>query len=482
MPGSNPGGSDIDDSGLSITADKIGTIGTFGYGAGATVAGLNTRSNEMDILSYAERGSNEFKPIVFETDNGTKVIFQNPRIYDSGNGYYFCQIGNLSTIRKEPTIVYEPTGLKDELGNDILEQKTVVIDVEHNYGSNYSFIDMNNSSAFLFSSLDGASWVDIYFDYGLFQTDDAFYFMGHSGIGRHVIFQLKKSELSSAHPTIREMTNPNVFFPYTIEGASDRVILTTSERMEPYVIDIEAHLSPSRILADDYIYTFESPDGYIDEIRPFTAYIGETCSTVCDDYVYSFSTSASCNFVGGVSMKVNDGNLETVGGSYISAGDNYGYYLAVLSRESKNNGIELIIRHFDKSSNYDSTVGFVRAFCHDGEIELSYLPMPREYRASDKFAVLDGKVYWIGNVNVQSGSSICVGDFDNGTVSSTIIPGKPVASSEFSLSPDGSFVYWQYLSDVDVGTYSWNPETEEYPRLLMTTQGDVHSIINIDTL
>ena len=120
--------------------------------------------------------------------------------------------------------------------------------------------------------------------------------------------------------------------------------------------------------------------------------------------------------------------------------------------------------------------------CESGKIDMVYLPMPKEYRAADKFDVLDGKIYWIGNVDVQSGSSICYGDFDTKGVRSKIIPGKPVASSEFSISPDGSIVYLQYLSDVDVGTYSWNPEKESVPRLLMTTLGDVHSIVNISNL
>ena len=479
MPGSNPGGSEIDSSGLIITNDNIGTISSYGYGTSGSVAGLNSRSSGMEILSYAEPGSNEFKPIVFETSKGTKVIFQNPAIHDVGNGYYFCQIGNLSTIRKEPTVIYEPTGQKDELGNDILAQKTVMIDVERNYWNNLAIIDMNNSTACLFRSLDSSNNFNIYFDYGIFQTDDAFYFVGDGGSSGAAILRLLKSELSSSYPKVREMTNPNVFSPYSIEGASDKAILVIDSNLDLYLIDTEAHLSPSRILPDDYVIEFDV-DGRNQDISPFKRYGNWTVSSVSDDYVYSFSVNGE--IVGGAAMKVDDGELKTENISYVSTKDGYGYYLELLSAENKDNGVEMIIRHSDYNSGYYTTLGFARSFCHDGEIELSYLPMPREYRASDKFAVLDGKVYWIGNVNVQSGSSICVGDFDTGTVSSTIIPGKPVASSEFSLSPDGSFVYWQYLSDVDVGTYSWNPEKDEYPRLLMTTQGDVHSIINIDTL
>ena len=484
MPGSNLGDSDIsdiDESELTIIAENIGTIGSYGYSNSSSAASKNFRDIGLEILSYAEPGSNEFKPIVFKTANGTKVIFQNPKIKDLGNGYYFCEIGNLTTIRKEPTIIYEPTGKMDELGNAILKQKTVIIDVEQRYGSNYSIIDMDNSTACLFSSLGGDDSIQVNYDYGFFQTNDAFYFQGTGSKG-DAVFQMMKRELGAKHPTVREMTNPSVFSLYDNEGASDKVILVKDTKFVPYVIDTEAHLSPTRILPDDYVYVLETQNGIQDEIRPFTVAGNSTCSTVYDDYVYSFAASSFRKFVGGVSLKVNEGVLEEVGQPHIAVDEDRGLELEKISATEKNSGIELIMRQFSYDNGYYTTVGFARAFCQDGNVDLSYLPMPHEYRASDKFAVLDGKVYWIGNVNVQSGSSICCGDFDAGTVNSTIIPGKPAASSEFSLSPDGSIVYWQYLSDVDVGTYSWNPEKEDVPRLLMTTKGDVHSIINIDSL
>ena len=471
--------SDIgNESNLRITAENIGTIGSYEYGS--STAARNTQISGAEILSYAEPGSIEFRPLVFETDNGTKVIFQYPFIRDIGKGYYLCQIGNVSIIRKEPTIIYEPTGEKDELGNDIMEQKTVTIDVERSYGSNYAIIDINRQTAFLFGSVDGSgSGVDIHLD-DFYQTDNAFYFIGNIFNG-NAVFQLEKKNLSVASPVIREMTNPAVFSPIYLEGASDNAMLVLADYSVPYVIDIEAHLSPSRILPDDYVYVVHH-DGYNDEIRPFKRYVDRTISTVCDDYVYSFSISASSELIGGVSMKVNNGELKVFDCSYVSVENNYGYYLELLSSANKNDGVEMIIRHYAYDSGYYHTLGFVRAFCHNGKIDMKYLPMPKEYRAADKFDVLDGKIYWIGNVDVQSGSSICYGDFDTKGVSSKIIPGKPVASSDFSISPDGSIVYWQYLSDVDVGTYSWNPEKESVPRLLMTTLGDVHSIVNISTL
>ena len=468
----------VNESNLRFTAENIGTIGTYGYDSSRE--GMNARVSGTEILSYAESGSSEFRPLVFETDNGTKIIFQYPSIRDIGGDYYLCQIGNVSIIRKEPTIVYEPTGEKDELGNDIMEQKTVIIDVERSYGSNWAMIDMNRSSAFLFSSVDGSgSSIDIHPD-DFYQTDNAFYFIGN-GFDGTAVFKLEKKNLSSSSPVIREMTNPSVFRPIYLDGASDTAMLVLADYSVPYIIDTEAHLSPSRILPDDYVY-YVQYNGNTDEIRPFTRYVARTISTVCNDYVYSFSISSLSDLIGGVSMKVNNGELETYDCSYVPVGENYGFELELISSINKNDGVEMIMRHYVYDSGYYQTLGFARAFCHDGKIDMVYLPMPKEYRAADKFDVLDGKIYWIGNVDVQSGSSICYGDFDTKGVRSKIIPGKPVASSEFSISPDGSIVYLQYLSDVDVGTYSWNPEKESVPRLLMTTLGDVHSIVNISNL
>ena len=484
IPGGDASDSDvsnIEESGLIITVDNIGTISSYEYGNPEFIASKNSRRVDMEILSYSEPGSNEFKPIIFQTVKGTKVIFQNPEIKSLGNGYYFCEIGNLATIRREPNIVYEPTGKKDELGNDILKQKTVIIDVEHSYGHNYSIIDIDASTACLFSSLDGDDSIRVDYDRGFYQTGEAFYFEG-SGSNGDVVFQLMKNELNSPHPTVREMTNPNVFSIFDIEGASDKVLLVKDMNYIPYVIDIEAHLSPTRILPDDYAYFLKTEDGIQDEIRPFTVSGTSTCSAVYDDYIYSFAAGSFRKFIGGVSIKVNEGVLEKIGQPHIAVDEDQGLELEKISETEKNGGIELITHQFCYDNGYYITVGFARAFCKDGNVDFSYISMPHEYRASDRFAVLNGKVYWIGNVNVQSGSSICCGDFDAGIVSSTIIPGKPVASSEISISPDGSIVYLQYLSDVDVGTYSWNPDKEKIPRLLMTRKGDVHSIINIDSL
>ena len=93
----------------------------------------------------------------------------------------------------------------------------------------------------------------------------------------------------------------------------------------------------------------------------------------------------------------------------------------------------------------------------------------------------DGKIYWISGLGAAT-SYIKTYDLSTGQTRQYQIPGKGAASHEFNIDGDGSVVYWQYLDMADVGTFRWNPETEDYPTLLTTIETNVHSVINIDTL
>ena len=56
--------SDIgNESNLRITAENIGTIGSYEYGS--STAARNTQISGAEILSYAEPGSIEFRPLVY---------------------------------------------------------------------------------------------------------------------------------------------------------------------------------------------------------------------------------------------------------------------------------------------------------------------------------------------------------------------------------------------------------------------------------
>ena len=104
-------------------------------------------------------------------------------------------------------------------------------------------------------------------------------------------------------------------------------------------------------------------------------------------------------------------------------------------------------------------------------------------QAVKTFRAIGSRVYWISGVNNnRDGSEICYHDFDTGETRRFHIAGKPVASEDFSLSSNGTVVFWQYLGSTEVATFSWNPEVDDNPTLLMITDEDVHSIINIDTL
>ncbi len=126
---------------------------------------------------------------------------------------------------------------------------------------------------------------------------------------------------------------------------------------------------------------------------------------------------------------------------------------------------------------------FIRVFCKDGTIEYELVTVPSEYGPLSDAEIIDGAVWWIGGVNNQNGSMFCCIEPGSTSIKTYPIQGKPIADGDFSVMEDGSFVFWQYLGTVEVGTFSWNPDTPEVqPEMLMMQKAETESIISLDRI
>ena len=481
-PSDNP--QEIEGQGLSFSVKNIKTIGPYSYSTTGSTGSLSAipRASQQSYLSYTSTDDGRFQPLVFTSSNGTKVIFENTELEDLGDGYYFVTIGSICTITQEPKIEYQPTDEKDEFGNIVYEPVEVIIDVELRYGANYAVIDTDSENVFLLMPLDGQMLFYIRDPWDgptLVATDKNIFIVAevirntNAGI---VLYQISKDDLKDGQAELRARTSVDAFDMHNLITTSDDVALIADNDVNLYVLDMKAQLSPSRIIADDYKVII---DEYGNTITPYFDTYYRINSIADGSYIYNF-TGCDKGFMA-FSFNVNEGKMQAVNHKKFPISTDYVSSVQVIGSEKSNGGINAYLRIISYMSD-ELTVSLVQATCKNGNIECISLDMPSQYRASDYFQIHDGKVYWIGAVNNQDGSYICTADFSTKRISSELVPGKPVADSEFSLNPNGSMVYLQYLSDVDVATYSWNPFTDDYPTLLLTTKGDVHSIINIDTL
>ena len=126
---------------LSFAADDVKTIMSCSYLTASLYS--SSAGGAVDGPSYLSCNTADdpcFRPMVFITSKGNRVIFQDPQIQELGDGYCFVRVSDVVGIRREPRVVYEDTGRKDEHGNPIMEQKTAYVEVSTGYGSNFAII------------------------------------------------------------------------------------------------------------------------------------------------------------------------------------------------------------------------------------------------------------------------------------------------------------------------------------------------------
>lgn len=463
-------------SALSLSTTDIGTLAPYAYSS-------NTRAtvDGNSYLSYTAPGSTLFKPLVFITDNGTRVVFRDAELFDAGDGFFVAYINQLQTIRKEPTVQYTDSGEVDENDNPIMIATTVNVDVKRNYGSNYAIINTNTGDVYLTMSLsDGREGVSIDTYYkNIIGTKDYIYFIGRERQAtgnKDAVYRISKHNLEGGK--LEALTNPAVMWAYDVTNASDNfVIFEQGVDNGPVIfniIDLRNNLPATPI----------TNGAYSDGTHYFQPFTYNYPFMLYGDSVYAFAAEGSRDGtnLGVLKYKVVEGqlvfdNLRIIGFPEGTGG--YVHRLDVNDGNDKSTGLFAV--RGGNGGQIDDTYYVVYTEITASGDDVKYMRVPDGDRSVSYYQEHDGKIYWISGLGAAT-SYIKTYDLSTGQTKQYQIPGKGAASHEFNIDGDGSVVYWQYLDMADVGTFRWNPETEDYPTLLTTIETNVHSIINIDTL
>lgn len=169
-----------------------------------------------------------FEPLVFETDNGRKFVFENTEARDLGDGILFCTIDSLKEIRREPVVQFHETGDVDEFGNPILEAVSVEIHLRRSYGSNNALIDTKSGKVYLFSQPGTNDGFLIYEENDrnkyVFSTDSYIFLLARErsdGVNELTLYSIDKSELGSGSLNLEPRTVSSVFSVSWIDDISD---------------------------------------------------------------------------------------------------------------------------------------------------------------------------------------------------------------------------------------------------------------------
>ena len=415
-------------------------------------------------------GETYFKPLVFETDNGTKVVFNNAVVYSIGDGYALVNIRDLETIKEEPQVILEESGEYDEYGNPIMIAKTVIVDVVRNYGYNSAIMDFNLGEVYLLNDTEEEDRIMIFKQAGFAVTDNYIYFATYSTNGFDnngiVLHRIGKNNLENGK--LENLTNQTIFEPSKILNVSDNYLLLNGNGEKKYIINMINKIPPTSIPT----IRFDTGNGTYLELFGNT---NQETFMLYKDNVYVIDTNGNTLYL--IRYGINNGTLkykdhttykmETWGGPSLNRLDKIdefeGNGASMVLGSTNVSGVNIVIYiHIDNN-------GPNVKFYYPDDIEDTYRC----------FQIDDEKLYWIDGIGGQT-PYIHSYDFAMGAKTSYKVPGNyGFASDEFSISDDGSFIFWQYLNSTDVGTFSWNPEKESNTSLLSTSKTDIHSIVNI---
>ena len=453
---------------MTIKSANVSTIAPYSY-TGAIRAGssINKAQINSEYLSYAENGSSVFKPLVFETSTGSLVVFKDAKLQDAGDGFYLVSIGEVQIIKEEPVIIEEETDqIDEETGKPIVISSTVIMDVTRSYGSNNAIFDTNSGNVYLLSS--PGDYLNIN---GFWSTDSFFYFLlFNNDNGKSTLYRINKTKLESG--TLQPVTNSAVFEVTNVYAISDKYAVLGGNTGGMYLLDIDGNYSPSIIVKDEFKYS--------DSSNRHAFWDGENNALVSDGYLYDFTAALDGNpRIIGMVLGIQNGYVTKTGEVSAPIGYNGVLYSSKISGVFTGKNLPAFYYTYYGDSKYT-------LFCviADGmDTKIKTFDLEGNDRAVKIFKSINNRVYWISGVNNnRDGSEICYHDFSTGETKRFHILGKPVANDDFGLSDNGTVVFWQYLSSTEAGTFSWNPEREENPTLLMITDEDVHSIVNIDKI
>ena len=474
-PGSNgnEGTDTVSDIGteLTVTAKSIGTISPYTYG----VAGAKAASGPS-YLSFNTPDSTVFHPLVFESESGAKVILKNASIKQIDKDFYYIECIP-EIIRKEPVVQYVDSGEKDEDDNPIMVATTVEMVVVRSYGDNEAILDMRDGSAYFLrhpDTYEGISILTYDADHpSIWATENYLYMIG-SGSEHTALFRIGKDDLSKG--TLEQLTSSRQGWPTNVWAVSDDHVLLdffdspNTGYSKPYLLDIESGNPASVIVPSDY----KDAQGYY--IGLFSDTGNTYNSFIKGDLLYDFHKSGSdiiCNI-----LRIEDGTLSFEEKVVIPSKDPDGYEFEKLSSADADTGL-LLSTHFE---NFYLSDSLMRVNLDGTNVTVDEVVLEGNDGTAAHFETVGDRVYWIAGANDNNGSYICYHDFSTGNTERFRIKGKPAAGSELSVSEDGTVVYTQFMDIVDTGTFSWNPDTEDAPTLLMLEEADVHSIVSINKL
>lgn len=469
-------------SSLTIESEDISTIAPYEYsGAGATSRELTIGENAY--LSFIGTKDSRPQPLVFKSASGTRLVFKDPVLLDLGDGYSLCYIGNLQTISGEPQIVYKKV-VDDTTDTIIYKPVEAIIDVVNDYSSNYALINMNTGKAYLLAdpvTLEGLTSINIFetnTTSSVTATDNSIYIVAWTYPELScVIYRIDKNRLEQE--SMVPMTNPKTIEFPQIVMVSDSVLVFEGQETgtSNYITMVRGtgpDSAPVRLERDKVLKHTIDGTTYDLPFQSFTMILDDNvihCIYPCDKYMFYMDIEF-------VQDELRYGDVQAIEMEGITPSSPF--WVDVIATESNATGMDAIIR-MEPSSNTDQSV-FLRISFSDDSLSYTKLNIESQYADSDAEYMLSGnRIYWLSGVGGKD-QYLCYYELDSGNFKNFDLMGKSVANSRIKVLDDGTVLFCQYMAGTEIGTYSWNPDNETSPKLLMTEDVDVKQIISIDNL
>lgn len=462
---------------LSMTADAIDTISPYSYSSMTKSTDTNT------YLSYTEDGKVVFRPLVFESSSGTKIVFEDADVKDLHNGFLFVSIGNLKTIRKEPVVTYVESGEVDEDGNTLFSAVEIEVDVIDEYWNNNAIINLSDNSAYLLNDPKENREDSIWFytgddDYAV--SENYLYIIGNKSVegnkSAELCYRIDFRNLKDGQ--VEQITTDSIAV-VGILSVSDTMAVLELSGGPNYIyllVDLSGDYPATFLLEDEYVFEDENGNNVSLECFHPEDEVMIAGSSIYDlDYIPSISAELSIG-----AFSVEEGKYRpdkatlvprTLGGRYLRT-------ISLFCGDTYSEGIFAELNGLNKGF-----VGVLRVIIENGKINVESIPLDDVDGSTEDFVVSNERLYWLSGVgNNNTGSYISYYNLETDEKRSFRIPGDSVPSSDLSVSADGTVIFTQSLGRIDRGTFKWNPEKEAEPTLLMRIEQDVHSIVDISDL
>ena len=474
---------------LTISSGDISTIAPSSYTGAEFVSSssmASARSSSRAImsedetyLSYIGVDGSTFQPIVFESSNGTKIVFKNALLHDIGDGYSICFVRELQTVKQEPQVIYKESGVDEDTGEIIYEPVEILIDVTGYYGENTALIDLNKKEVYLLVNPETYTGLFVsYSDYdrNVIDTKENIYINAQElGEDGDVIYRISKSQLSEGR-LIPMTNNQSIRWPNIDMVSDNTLVFSGTERNNDRYVSLIRNTSPDSapIAYDPSSFKFDIENN------------GSQFTVSCDSCVPILEGNI-IHYLTGYNNTLFVADIAFTGDGFVSYGfkeypisiSTWLHCVQLLDIEYTPTGLNAIIKVRDDTSGNMSLI--LTEFSNGEMSSYKEIQVPAEYSDTDEFILSKNRIYWL-NGAFTGKELICYADFDIDTIKTFDFDGKSVASSTINVLDDGTVLFWQYMSGTEIGTYSWNVDTEPYPTLLMTDDVDVKQIINIDTL